>query len=148
MTSRRFWLDPDDVTRTYTANSARMCAVDDLAFLTSVTSNGTAVDDSILEPLNAHADGKPYLWLTSRYDRFSCDPAAIEVTGRFGWPEVPIQAEQFVQIIASKLVKRTREAPFGMVNAGIEGAAVRLAREDPDCSLLVARLRRHFPVVA
>jgi hypothetical protein len=149
ITSRRFWLDPEDVTRTYTANSARMCLVDDLSFLTSVTSDGTAVTDTILEPLNANLDGKPYLWITSRGSGFSTDDARIEITGRFGWPEVPPQAEQFVQIIASKLLKRTREAPWGIVNtSGMEGAAVRLAREDPDASMLIRRLSRHIPVVA
>lgn len=149
LAQRRFWLDPEDVTRTYTAQSSRMCQVDDLAFLTSVTSDGTALTDTVLEPLNAHADGKPYLWLVSRLHGFSCEHAAIEVTGRFGWPEVPAQAEQFVQIIAAKLVKRVREAPFGIVNpGGLEGAAVRLGREDPDAHLLVKRLVRFFPVVA
>lgn len=149
MTRRRFWLDPDDVTRTYTAQSGAMCQVDDLAFLTSVTSGGLAVTGTVLEPLNAHLDGKPFKWLTSPTCSLSRDVGAIAVTGRFGWPEVPVQVEQFVQIVAAKLVKRTREAPFGVVNpAGLEGAAIRLAREDPDTALLVRDLRRHVPVVA
>lgn len=150
MTQRRFWLDPEDVTRVYTAQSSRLCVIDDLTSLTGVTSDGTTVDvDAVLrEPANAHLDDKPYLWLTSRTGVFSCVEQAIEVTGRFGWPEVPAQVEQFVQIVASKLVKRTREAPFGVVNhAGLEGQAIRLAREDPDTVTLIRRLSRHVPVV-
>lgn len=151
MTQRRFWLDPENVTRVYTAQTARLCMVNDLTVLTSVTSDGTDVDlaDVLREPANAVADGKPTLWLTSRRAAFSCDDQAIAVTGRFGWPEVPSQVEQFVHIVAAKLLKRTREAPFGMVNtAGVEGAAVRLAREDPDAHMLVKRLARNVPVVA
>lgn len=151
MTQRRFWMDPADVTRIYTAQTQRLCMVDDLAVLTSVTVDGTALDlaDVLREPANANADGKPYLWLTSRRNAFVVDDQAVQVTGRFGWPEVPPQVEQFVQIVAAKLVKRTREAPFGMVNpSGLEGQAIRLAREDPDTMLLVKRLSRNVPVVA
>jgi hypothetical protein len=151
MTSRRFWLDPEDVTRVYTAQTRRLCMVDDLAVLTSVEVDGAALDlaNVLREPANANADGKPYLWLTSRTNVFTCDEQAIAVTGRFGWPEVPSQVEQFVHIVAAKLLKRTREAPFGVVNpSGLEGQAIRLAREDPDAMLLVRRLSRHVPVVA
>lgn len=151
MTHRRFWLDPEPVTRVYTAQSPRVCMVDDLADLDEVESDGTALDlASVLrEPANANHDGKPYLWLTSRVDAFSCLAQGVSVTGRFGWPDVPPQVEQFVHIVAAKLTKRTREAPFGVVNtAGLEGQAMRLAAEDPDARLLVKRLARHMPVVA
>lgn len=147
--NRRFWLDPVDVTRVYTAVSSRMVSVDDVAFITSVTSDGVAVTDYLREPANANADGKPYLWLTARTSRLSCLTQGIAVTGRFGWPQVPAQVEQFVNIIAAKLLKRTREAPFGVINpGGIDSQAVRLGREDPDTLLLVKPLMRHFPVVA
>ncbi len=147
--SRRFWLDPEDVTRTYTATSRRLVRVDDVASVTTLTSDGTVIDDYVAEPLNAVLDGKPYLWLMSETTALSCERAAIEVTGRFGWPEVPSQVEQFVSIIAAKLLKRTREAPFGVINpGGIDAQAVRLAREDPDTLLLLKPLMRHHPVVA
>lgn len=147
--NRRFWLDPEDVTRKYTATSARMVVVDDVTSITSVTSAGIAITTYVPEPLNANVDGEPYKWLMSETTALSCERAAIEVTGRFGWPQVPDQVEQFVTIIAAKLVKRTREAPFGVINpGGIDAQAVRLAREDPDTMLLVKPLMRHFPVVA
>lgn len=147
--SRRFWLDPEDVTRVYTATSARMVVVDDVASITTVTSAGTAITTYVPEPLNATVDGKPYKWLMSETTALSCERGAIAVTGRFGWPQVPEQVEQFVHIIAAKLLKRTREAPFGLVQTGgLDGQATRLAREDPDTMLLIRPLMRHHPVVA
>lgn len=147
--NRRFWLDPVDTTRVYTARSSRMVSIDDVAVITSVTSDGTAVTDYLREPANAYADGKPYLWLTSHAPRFSCLNQGVAVTGRFGWPQVPVQVEQFVTIIAAKVVKRTREAPFGvLMQGGVDSQAVRLAREDPDAMLLIKPLMRHHPVVA
>jgi hypothetical protein len=146
---RRFWLDPEPVTRTYTATSRRMVVVDDVATITSVTSAGTAITGYVAEPQNADLDGKPFKWLMSDNVALSCERAAIAVTGRFGWPQVPDQVEQFVTIIAAKLLKRTREAPFGLVQAGgLDGQAARLAREDPDTMLLIQPLKRRHPVVA
>ena len=145
---RKFWLDPEPTTRTFTALTSRMMVVNDLASFTSVTSKGTAVTDVVGEPLNAPVDGKPFLWLVSPGHGFSTDHAAIEVTGRFGWPEVPDQVPQFVSIVAAKLLKRTREAPFGIVSPGLDGPAMRLGREDPDARMLLRPLVRHFPVVA
>lgn len=150
---RRFWLDPEDVTRTYTAlSSRRMVVIDDLAVLTSVTSDGTAFTAFIKEPQNADVDGKPFTRLKVTRNSgslLSCEEAGISVTGRFGWPEVPAQVEQFVSIVAGKLVKRSREAPFGIVGSGgLENMAMRLAREDPDTMLLISSLRRHHPVIA
>lgn len=147
---RKFWLDPVAVTRTYTAMTSRMVVVDDLAFIDSVVSDGTAIaaSDYKAEPLNAHADGKPYLWLVSPTYAFSTDHAAVEITGRFGWPETPDQIHQFVTIVAARLVKRVREAPFGVTNVGLDGAAMRIAQEDPEMRTLIRKLIRNFPVVA
>lgn len=150
MCHRRFWLDPEDTTRTYTALSSRMVVVDDVATITSVTSAGTAIASYVAEPLNATVDGKPFKWLMSETVALSCERGAIAVTGRFGWPQVPVQVEQFVTIVAAKLLKRTREAPFGVISSGglDSPAAIRLAREDPDAMLLIRPLTRSHPVVA
>lgn len=149
LAQRKFWLDPEPVTRVFTAMSCRMVVVDDITTITTVTSEGTAVTDYTTEPLNAVLDGKPYMWLVSEGSKFSTRRAQVAVTGRFGWPEVPAQVEQFVMIVAAKLVKRTREAPYGVLNtASLDGSAVRIGREDPDAALLVHKLRRNFPAVA
>lgn len=144
LTNRRtFWKDETPTTRVFTATSAQFVRIDDLVSVDSVTSDGTAVTDYVTEPLNANADGQPYSWLSADRPLFDCGRGKISVTGVFGWPEVPAQVEQMVAILASKLLRRTREAPFGVINiGGMAGDAVRMGREDPDVQLLVKRLAR------
>lgn len=149
VTQRRFWLDAEDVTRSYTANTSRLVMVDDVASITEVTSDGTVVTDYTAEPLNSDLDQEPFLWLASDDGAFSVKRGAVKVTGRFGWPVIPGQVPEFVTIAASKLLKRAREAPWGVVTAGgIEGHAIRLARQDPDLQFLLGPLMRNHPVVA
>lgn len=148
---RTFWKSAGDETRKYTANSCQLVVVDDLVTLTTLTSDGTAVDtaDLVVEPLNAEDDGRPHTRIEVPDGLLSTKRGKIEVTGIWGWPDVPPQVKQMVTILASKLVKRTREATFGVVSAGgLDGDAIRLAKEDPDLQLLVTPLRRNFPTVA
>ena len=44
-------------------------------------------------------------------------------------------------IIASRLLRRVREAPFGVISFGLEGA-MRIARTDPDVTALLAEFDR------
>ena len=97
--------------------------------------------DFVFEPLNAAADGRP--WELVRCHprgsyRFPTDyPRAVKVTGRFGWPAVPPAIVEATTILASKLLRRAREAPFGIVSFGVDGGAARIARTDPDVAFLV-----------
>jgi hypothetical protein len=146
---RRGGFGPDAApsTRSYTANGPNLVVIDNLGELDTVVSDGTTItDDVTAEPLNATADGEPFRWLESA-GLFATGRAAIEVTGTFGWPAVPEQVEQWVLTIATRLVKRLREAPFGLVTGSFDGEVVRLAREDPDTELLIGTLRRHRPVI-
>ena len=55
---------------------------------------------------------------------------------------------QATLLLASKLMKRAREAPFGVVTAGFDvGAAIRIGR-DPDVALLVQDYVRNSAVIA
>jgi hypothetical protein len=140
-TGRRFWLDEDSSTRRYTATSSSLVLVDDVAEIDSVTSNGTAVD-WFPGPANADAELEPFVWIESD-GAFSKARGAIEVTGRFGWPEVPEQIPQIVLVLATKLFKRSREAPFGIVGSNsIDGTSLRITRDDPDMKLLIEPFRR------
>lgn len=59
---------------------------------------------------------------------------AIRITGQFGWEQTPAGVKTATTIIATRLLRRTREAPFGIIQVGIDGAAVRAAQiaSDPE----------------
>ena len=135
-----------DTTRIYTADTSSKVFIGAVSSITSVSSAGVAIasGDYKARPSNAAADGKPYTWLTSE-GLFSTDEENISVVGRHGWPTIPYQVSQFTTILASKLLKRTREAPWGVVSGGLDGIAIRLARTDPDLQLLLGGL--NHPVI-
>lgn len=149
LTQRQFWKDAADVTRRFTANSPARVIIDDLVSVTTVVSDGTTVTDYLAEPLNAEADDKPWTRLVADTSVFSTKRGAVEITGVFGWPGVPPQVQQMTTILAGKLLKRTREAPHGVITlGGLDGQAIRLAKEDPDLYLLIQSFKRFSPVVA
>lgn len=150
---RRFYLDSDaTAVRYYSPMDWRTCRVDDLTTVTSVKTDSdgdgtfettlTSPADYMAEPLNAALDSKPYTRLTinprSGATWYPDVPRSVEVTGQFGWPAVPDEIRTATTILASKLLRRTREAPFGIVALGIDpAAAMRIARVDPDVSFLL-----------
>jgi hypothetical protein len=148
---RTFWKDAGSTTRAYTATSPGLVMIDDTTTVTAVavkwSLGGTAValtsGDFYPEPANSIIDGLPFTRVRSVYRRLGCTPGGVQVTGTFGWPAVPAEVPQLVTIIASKLLKRTREAPWGVVQAGgLDGVAVRLASTDPDARLLLQGFTR------
>lgn len=143
LTSRRYWQDAADVTHRYTALSTSLVVVDDLTSVTTLSSNGSeiAASDFYLEPANNIKYGEPYLWIESD-GAFSLGRQSIEIVGKFGWPEVPDQVKQIVIVTAVKMLKRTREAPWGIIETGFDGMALRIVREDPDMMLLIDALMR------
>lgn len=161
---RRFYPDPDaNQTRYYTPEHPGLLRIDDLITLTSLAtdpaSDGTFADtwtldtDFVLAPLNAQADGEPWTEIhvrrTGSY-RWACGAGrSVRVTGRFGWAAVPVGVKQATVIVASKLMRRAREAPFGVIAVGLEsGGAMRIARSDPDVMFLVGDLIRTRVAVA
>jgi hypothetical protein len=160
---RRFYKDTDDTSvRYYTADECSKLRIDDVIdvaeIATDADGNGTFGDlwtantDYVLEPLNAPADGWP--WTTVRAHRLgsfsfpTCYPRAVRVTGQFGWENVPDGIKEATVILSSKLMLRTREAPFGVVSYGMEGAAAHIARTDPDVMFLAGPYIRHRVSVA
>lgn len=158
---RRFWLDTDATSvRYYSPDSARRLMIADLAVLTTlkVDQDGdgtfeetwTAGTDFVLEPLNAAADSWPYESVLRRavsgYS-FPCGyEKSVELTGQFGWPSVPDTIRAATGILAGRLFKRSREAPFGIVTVGADvGAAMRLSRTDPDVASLIGGFTRRTP---
>lgn len=149
LTGRRFWVDADaNEVRYFTAVKATVVLIDDLVTFTAVAADldgdGTheeewAAADVLLEPANAAADGRPWCQLTVRPTSSRAFPvrvpAGVKVTGKFGWPAVPDGIKSATTILATRLLKRAREAPFGIVG-GFE-TAERIARTDPDVMFLV-----------
>jgi hypothetical protein len=153
---RRFYPDDDAAQeRFYSPESERFMKIDDLFELTSLesgTGDGSFPDtwtenqDFVLEPLNAPFNSEPWSWIevpTTATLKLPADtPRSVKLTGRFGWPEVPAQIQEATVVLASKLMRRAREAPFGVVGLGIDGAAVRVARTDPDINFLIDPYRQ------
>lgn len=165
VTGRRFWLDADvNQIRYYTPRSCRLLQIDDLHTMTSIkidrSGNGnfsetwTLGTDYVLEPFNAPVEqpARPYetIRVRARSGRWfpDCIEQSVKVTGQFGWTAVPDDVTAATGIIAAKLVRRGREAPFGIVTVGIDsGAAMHIARMDPDVYTLLHDYTRHEPFV-
>jgi hypothetical protein len=163
---RRFYPDPTPgegdpfPVRFYdTGRHTRTVEIDDLFQLDAVAldldgdgtyeTQLTRGSDYALQPLNALADGRPFerihfkRWLPLGGWALHGGNASIQVSGLFGWQTPPAQIIEATSIIAPKLVRRSREAPFGIVAAGgLDGMAVRLARTDPDVPGLLNGLDR------
>jgi len=167
ITGRRFWQDTGTSNvRWYTPRSYKLVQLDDLITLASP---GVAIDrggngtysetwvqgtDFVLEPFNAPSENpvRPYETLRVRLLSGRWLPPYIErsvqVTGQFGWPAVPDDVTAACGILAAKLLRRSREAPFGIVTAGIDqAAAMRIGRTDPDVYMLLRDYTRHEPFV-
>lgn len=66
----------------------------------------------------------------------------MSVTGTFGWPAPPADVKQATTILASRFLKRSREAAFGVIGFDLEGGAVRIPGRDPDVERLLAPYTR------
>lgn len=161
---RRFNLDTSGTNvRYYSVTEPRELNIDDIV----CTSYGATVQvdvdgdgvfettwvrntDFFLEPLNAQADGWPYetIRVSPRSaQRFPSWPRSVQVTGQFGWPAVPQNVKEATMIMSVRLMKRAREAPFGVAAIGFDGAAVRVARVDPDVAFLLDNWVRGYQVL-
>ena len=144
---RRFY--PDTTTskiRYYSPASPRRVSIDDLITLTELavgsgnntfTTVLTLHTDFELGPLNAVEDGRPWTSVEAITARLPCGMRTVRVTGKFGWAAIPDEIEQATIILAAKLLKRSREAPFGIVGFGMEGGYARIAKTDPDVMSLI-----------
>jgi hypothetical protein len=154
---RRFYADDDATSvRYYTPTVASHLTIDDLADITSVyidtagtgsyTTLWTAGTHFHLSPYNAAEDGCPYTELEVRGQSgatLPCYTKSVKITGQYGWPTVPNAIAQATGILAARLFKRAREAPFSVFGMGVDGSAVRISRTDPDVAMLVKPFSRN-----
>lgn len=153
--NRQFYPDADTV-RYYTPLGSGAVMIDDLYDLTSVETDhdgdGTFEQDwtentgFVLEPINNPAKGWPFTRITrlpgSGFAFPAGRPRSVKVSGSFGWAETPDAIVEATAILATQLLRRKREAPFGIVAVGLEGQAMRIARSDPQIQFLIGDYMR------
>jgi hypothetical protein len=157
MTQTRFFTTTSDEERYYTPDAAHVLFTDEINELTELATDDAGGDtfatvwtsntDYVLEPLNATLDSRP--WHTIRVAsrtgrRFRCYQRSVRVTGKFGWTSAPEAIRLATGIIATKLVKRAKDAPMGVLTF-FDGTAVRLSRFDPQVEELLAPYNRSTP---
>lgn len=158
---RRFYADTGSANvRYYTPSSPQTARIDDLVTLTTLEvdrgGDGTFEEiltlntDFVLQPLNAAADGWPYTSIDLNPNSAQGFPVAwprtLKVTGTFGWTAVPPAVKQATTILAHTLLRRAREAPFGVIGIGLDSTAVRIAITDPQVRMLLDPFVRYSVV--
>lgn len=149
---RQFFQASD--TRIYAPRDSYVTEIDDLVTLTTLKTSSDAdgvfdiewePKDYQLEPLNGIVGGIPspttQIRVTDEY-LFVTDggEATVEVTGTFGWPEIPVQIQQATLILASRLFER-RNSPLGVAGFGDLGA-VRVSKIDADIDNLIGPFKK------
>lgn len=157
LTQTRFFTTASDEIRYYTPDAGHVLFTDEINTLTELATSsagGTTFDavwtlntDFVLEPLNATVDTRP--WHTVRTAgrgarSFNCYPRSVRITGKFGWSAPPEAVRVATGIIATKIVKRAKDAPMGVLTF-FDGSAVRLSRFDPQVEELLAPYNRSTP---
>lgn len=148
--------DTDDVIRFYRPDDHELLNIDDLVELVTLRADANGdgtwetwtVDvDFRLEPLNAALDGEPYMQIRTLTQSFPVHRfSLVEITGVWGWPAPPQQVIEATSIIASQLVKRKRENPYGFVISG--DVVAYLIRNDSQVAFLLNGLGRRKSLVS
>lgn len=143
---RRFWQDPQPVSRTYrpcgpwTAEIDDIGTTDGLVIKTDTGGDGTwattwQTTDYSLEPLNAEAKNPAFAWWTivsvgnQQFFTLPLRPS-LQVTAKWGWSQVPGEVVEATILKAVSLFKR-KDAPFGVAGVNAFGP-LRITRSDPD----------------
>jgi hypothetical protein len=94
-----------------------------------------------LTTLTPPGNGEPYTELElvrgARVRKLPSGTDAIRITGQFGWEMVPSGVVFATKLTATRFLRRMREAPFGIVALGLEGAVARVREitSDPDIKM-------------
>jgi len=139
---QQFYLGPAAETRTYSPISSDYLMIDPASTITTVTVQGTAITlgtNFSKQAANAALDGRPWdtLRSLSGYVWPRGIPDSVTVLGQFGWTSVPVAVKQATSILASRLLRRGREATFGVIGFGVDGGAAPIADSDPDLEMLL-----------
>ena len=131
--------------RFYAPENSTLVRIDDAQTVTEFAhdaqNDGTYSDIRTaytLLPLNAIADGVPFtsIRLTS-----GTVTNTVRVTGTFGWAETPPEVLDATVMVAAAILKRVREAPFGVATFGDETkSAMKIAALDSQVKGLLSPL--------
>lgn len=141
-------------TRIFTPTDSYVCVIDDLASLTTLKTADDAEGvfdttwqsgDYQLEPLNGKSGGlvTPATQIRAVGDFLFPtvgSEATVQVTGTFGWSEVPTAIRQASILLASRQYKRY-DSPLGVAGFGDLGV-VRVSNIDPDIAKLLEPFMR------
>jgi hypothetical protein len=156
----RIFYNAGTATRVYIPTDNFLTEVDDLVTLTQLrtSSTGESFDttwnlstDVQLEPLNGVSGGlaQPYTRLRAIGDylfpvwdprNVNAHEATVQVTGVYGWANVPKAIKQATLLLSLRQFKRY-DSPLGVAGFGDIGV-VRVGRFDPDVESLVSPYRK------
>ena len=156
--NRRFYLDSTATARTYRPIGNLRVITDDIGSITGLilktdpNSTGTYQTtmtlntDYIVEPTNALAKGRPVNYLTIVGSTALSLPVnywpQVQVTAKWGWPEVPDDIEQATYILSADLYKR--KDSIGGVLGLSELGAIRMSPLGRDIAAMVRAYKREF----
>ncbi len=134
--------------RYYTALDANtLMVIDDIETLDSLKTDDDcdriyetewAGTDYDLMPDNAALHNEPYTWIETAPNgtlSFPTHHLGVEITGTFGWPEVPDDVQQACLLLAMRLMAR-KNAPLG-ITGNADFGVMRVLKEDPDVLMLL-----------
>lgn len=134
-------------TRLYRPDTSTLIRVDDVQTVTEFAhdsqNNGTYSDVRAsgtysLRPFNALADDVPFTSIRLISGTVS---NTVRITGSFGWADTPPEVLDATVMIAAAILKRVREAPFGVATFGDETrSAMKIAALDTQVKGLLSPL--------
>ena len=141
-------------TRVFTPSDSYVCVIDDVASLTTLKTADDAegvfdttwqTSDYQLEPLNGKSGGltTPATQIRAVGDYLfptTGDEATVQITGTFGWADVPTAVRQASVLLASRQYKRY-DSPLGVTGFGDLGV-IRVSNIDPDIAKLLEPFMR------
>ena len=134
----QFYLGTPGEVRKYTPVASDYLIIDDATTITSVSANGSALTlDTAYSKFGAHTGVTNVLRSLQGYTFPRGVTNSVSVTGTFGWTAPPADVKQATVILASRFLKRSREAAFGVIGFDLEGGAVRIPGRDPDVDRLL-----------
>jgi hypothetical protein len=124
-------------TQTFTPVSEMYLYVGNVSAITNVTVQGTIW----VAGTDYYLDGGDTIRVIG-VRRLPRIPGSVSITATYGYSAVPPEISEATQLIAAQLVKRKREAPFGVLASTFTGEAIRIGRFDPHIDSLLSRYKQ------
>jgi hypothetical protein len=123
-------------TRKYTPVSPSYIRTGPISTITALGNDATAWTQGT----HYYIDGGDTLRTLFGYS-FALGPQLVSVTATFGIAPPPAEIKEATLIVAVQMLRRAREAPFGVLATALDGPAIRLGRFDPQVDQLLSPWR-------